>query len=54
MYTYTYRHIDHLTTFSGCLPRREYGKFCNLKTNEERRDFLTSEQSVMLSKLIVL
>lgn len=52
--TYTYRHIDHLTTFSGCLPRREYGKFCNLKTNEERRDFLTSEQSVMLSKLIVL
>ena len=44
--TYTYRHIDHLTTYCGCLSRKEYEKFRNFKTNEERRDFLMSEQSI--------
>lgn len=41
-----YRSLKHLTTYDGRLSRNEYREFYNLETDEERRDFLASKQSV--------
>lgn len=44
--TVPHRPIDYLKTYDGSLLRNEYRKFRRFKTDEERRDFLTSKKSV--------